>query len=78
MANEKSEKGARETRNKGLEKSDERLHDPAQRMPDNDVDLNAGAGAARNVPETKDEKDPASLENPPQVIGPRERSNDAV
>jgi hypothetical protein len=69
---------ARETRNEGLEKSDERLHDPEQRTPHQVVDHEAGAGAAQNVPDNANEQDPARLENPPQVIGPRERNNDAV
>jgi len=74
----KSEKAGRETRNEGLQQGEERLRDPEQRPPHKAVDRAAGAGDGAAIPDNTSEKDPARLENPPQVIGPREKNNDAV
>jgi hypothetical protein len=65
----------RETRNRGLEKEQERLTDPEHHKPEEDEggspDREEQLEAGRKPAASKDR-----LKNPPQVTGPREKSNE--
>jgi hypothetical protein len=65
----------RDTRNRGLQEEEERLHDPDKRPPHGDGDEGTEPARPASQPDTDDI---ANLENPPQKDGPRERSNDSV
>lgn len=61
-------------RNKGLEHKEEQLQDPERRPPHHEETVASPQRRNREAPVDS----PAREENPPQTIGPRERSNDAV
>jgi hypothetical protein len=78
MKQEKGDAGKalRDTRNRGLKKEQEQLSDPDHHTPREDDGGNPDRSAAKG-----DKAGPASkdqLTNPPQVEGPREKSNDMV
>jgi hypothetical protein len=68
----------RETRNRGLQEEDKRQHDPASRTPHRAVEQDAPEPVRPPTPDEERNEDIAQLENPPQVEGPRERSNEGV
>lgn len=79
MADRKSTADAeRTTRNRGLEETEKRQHDPDKRTPHRAVDQNAPEQERPATPDEKSDQDIAQLENPPQSEGPRERSNNGV
>lgn len=79
MADQKKTSDAeRQTRNRGLQKEDERLHDPDKRTPHRAADQDTPEQERPTTPAEDRNQDIAQLENPPQAEGPRERNNDAV
>jgi hypothetical protein len=68
----------RDTRNRGLQEEEKRLHDSDARPPHSDMETDATQPERPTTPPENAEEDIAHLENPPQAEGPRERSNDAV
>jgi hypothetical protein len=70
-----SGKALRDTRNRGLEKEQERLSDPAHHTPEEDE---GGNPPPARDGERAQPASPEHLKNPPQVEGPREKSNDMV
>ena len=69
----------RKAKNEGLQREDNELHDPEHLSPkqSSGKTLPPQKRSKGGPPEDQGEK-PESLENPPQVDGPREKSNDAV
>ncbi len=72
MAQEK--KREERNRNAGLEHKEAELHDPERRPPHHEETVASPQRPSREAPVDS----PAREENPPQTIGPREHSNDAV
>lgn len=78
MGNEKERDAERQTRNRGLQEEDRKLHEPGQRPPHSAAEPDAPEPERPATTPEKADQDVAHLENPPQSDGPRERSNDAV
>jgi hypothetical protein len=74
---EKSKDAERDARNIGLQEEAKRLRDTEDRTH-GDIESDSTAPERPVKAPEEGEKDLAHLENPPQVEGPRERSNDAV
>lgn len=66
----------RDNLNKGLQQEAERLRDPDHLTPDEEGEDPAPADALGTADQP--EGSPERMKNPPQVKGPRERSNDMV
>lgn len=75
---ERTPDAERTTRNRGLQETEKRQHDPDQRAPHRAVEQDAPEQERKVTPDEKSDQDIAQLENPPQSEGPRERSNNGV
>jgi hypothetical protein len=75
---ERTPDAERTTRNKGLQETEKRQHDPDKRTPHRAVEKDAPEQEHAVTPDEKSDQDMAHLENPPQSDGPRERSNNGV
>jgi hypothetical protein len=75
---DKSGNAERDTRNRGLQEEEKRLHDQEGRPPHGDMETDAAQPERPTAPAEDQQQDIANLENPPQAEGPRERNNDAV
>jgi hypothetical protein len=71
-------KAARDTRNRGLQEEDKRLHEADQRTPQRAAEQTSPEPERLTTPQEDAEQDISQLENPPQAEGPRERNNNAV
>ena len=69
---------ARDTRNRGLQEEDERLHKADQHSPRRAADQTSPEPERVTTPAEDAGQDISQLENPPQAEGPRERNNNAV
>jgi hypothetical protein len=77
MANGKDPGDAlRDNQNKGLQDEQERLKDPDHHTPDEEGEDPIPADQLGSADKAEDSPD--RMKNPPQVEGPRERSNDMV
>lgn len=74
---ESSKDASRDALNRGLQEEEENLRDPESRPPHTEPEDDAGTGKRPAKP-GNDPGDVANLENPPQVDGPREKTNDGV
>jgi hypothetical protein len=74
----KDSEAERDTRNRGLKEEEERLHEPGERPPHTSAEQAHPEPERPTTPQEDAEDDIASLENPPQSEGPRERGNKAV
>jgi hypothetical protein len=74
---ESSKDATRDALNRGLQDEEENLHDPDARPPHAEPEEDA-ATRTRPAKTRTEPGDVANLENPPQVDGPREESNDGV
>ena len=69
---------ARETRNRGLQEEDKRLHDADKRTPRRAAEQTSPEPERLTTPQEDAGQDISQLENPPQAEGPREKNNPAV
>ena len=69
---------ARETRNRGLQEEDKRLHDTDKRTPHKAAEQTSPEPERLTTPQEDADQDISQLENPPQAEGARERNNNAV